>query len=123
MSVDHLLAVHLSLAVGGYDVGAGRTVPTVAAVLALAGAVVGGLALARPTGRLGPISRRAAAAVGLVLGLVGAVVGGLHAASSAGGLGTGNGLAGAVAAVVLGLVGTVLAGLALARSHRPVRPG
>lgn len=122
MSVDHLLAVHLSLAVGGYEIGAGRTVPTVAAVLALIGVVVGGLALARPTARIGPVGRRVAAVVGLVLGLVGAVVGGLHAANAAGGLGTGNGLAGAVAALVLGLVGTVVGGLALARS-RPVRPG
>ncbi|MCE3554881.1 DUF6223 family protein [Pseudonocardia sp. RS11V-5] len=122
MSV-HLLAapdgVHLSVA-GGYVLGTGRTVPTVAALLALVGVVVGGLALARSADRVGPLGRRAAAVVGLVLGLVGAVVGGLHAANAAGGLGTGNGLAGAVAALVLGLAGTVVAGLALARCRRAV---
>ncbi|MFC5948390.1 DUF6223 family protein [Pseudonocardia lutea] len=125
MFVLHLLtapdAVQVAT-VGGYRLGAGRTVPTTAAVLALIGVVVAGVALARPARRTGPVSGRVAALAGLVLGLVGAVVGGLHAANSAGGLGTGNGLAGAVVALVLGLVGVVVAALALFRSRRTLRP-
>ncbi|MCE0762762.1 DUF6223 family protein [Pseudonocardia kujensis] len=122
MTARHLLAapaaVHLSAT--GSVLGTGRTVPTLAALLAVVGLVVGGLALARSADRVGPVSRRAAALVGLVLGPLGAVVGGLHAANAAGGLGTGNGLAGAVAALVLGLAGTVVAGAALARCRRTV---
>jgi len=102
------MSVHLLLA--GYVLGVGRTVPSSAAVLALAGLVLGGWALAR--------SHRRSAVIALVLGLIGGVVGGLHAANAAGGLGTGNGLAGAVIAVVLGVIGLVLGGLALARSRR-----
>jgi hypothetical protein len=121
MFVRHLLAapasVHVVVAYGGYEIGSGRTVPTVAAVLALVSVAVGGLALVRSTRRAGA-GTRPAGAVALVLGLIGVVVGGLHAANSAGGLGTGNGLAGAVAALVLGLIGLVVGGLALARSRR-----
>jgi hypothetical protein len=102
------MSTHLVLA--GYVLGVGRTVPTVAAVLALIGVVIGGWALARPG--------RWPAAIALVLGLIGVIVGGLHGANAAGGLGTGNGLAGAVGAVALGVIGIVLGGLALARSRR-----
>ena len=116
-SVPFLLSAPTTVAAGGYVLGVGRTVPTSAAVLALAGVVVGGWALARPG------VRRAVPVTALVLGLIGAVVGGVHGANAAGGLGTGNGLAGAVIAVALGLVGVVLAGLALARSRRIHRRG
>jgi hypothetical protein len=102
------MSIHLLLA--GYVLGVGRTVPTAAAVLALAGVVVGGWALARPG--------RRPAVTALALALIGVIVGGLHGANAAGGLGTGNGLAGAVIAVVLGLAGLVLGGLALARARR-----
>ncbi|MGR6965217.1 DUF6223 family protein [Geodermatophilus sp. URMC 61] len=128
MSVLHVLAVptaaSVSVAAGGYDIGTGRLVPTVAAVVGLISVVTGGLALAR-SGRTGTGTGngRARATVALVAGLGSVVVGGLHAADSAGGLGTGNGLAGAVVAVVLGLIGVVTAGLALARSRRDARPG
>jgi Family of unknown function (DUF6223) len=112
------MSVHLLLAdpvaAGGYVVGVGRTVPTVAAALGLVSVVAGGWSLARSARRGG-----AAAAVGL--GLTSAVVGGLHAANAAGGLGTGNGLAGAVVALALGLAGAVTGGLALARSRRARR--
>lgn len=104
-------AAHISVAAGGYDIGSGRTVPTVAAVAGLIGVVIGGLALARSAGR-------ARAITALVLGLTSVIIGGLHAANSAGGFGTGNGLAGAIAALVLGLIGMALAALALARSRR-----
>ncbi|WP_250556994.1 DUF6223 family protein [Pseudonocardia lacus] len=112
-------AVHHWAAAGGYTLGTGRTVPSVAAVVGLISAVGGWLALARP-GRVG--NRRRVAGAAVVAGLLGAAVGGVHAATAAGGLGTGNGLAGAVIAVVVGLVGVVLGGLALARSRRPVPP-
>ena len=121
MSVLHLLAApaaaHVSVAAGGYDLGSGRLVPTVAAVVGLISVVTGGLALAR-SGRIGTGNAQAGAVVALVTGLIGVVVGGLHAANAAGGLGTGNGLAGAVVALVLGLIGMVTGGLALARSRR-----
>ncbi|MBG0565549.1 DUF6223 family protein [Actinoplanes aureus] len=93
-----------------YELGSGRLIPTVIAVLALAGVIVGWRSLAR-AGRTGSLFALAA-------GLVSAVVGGLHAANSAGGLGTGNGLAGAVIAVALGLLSIALGGLALARALR-----
>jgi Family of unknown function (DUF6223) len=114
MHDDQLLMIALQatsdpIAVAGYELGVGRTVPTAAAVVGLAAVIVGVMGLARTAAR-----RRAVTA--LVLGLVAAVVGGLHAAYTAGGVGTGNGLAGALIAVVLGLTGVVLAGLALMRS-------
>ena len=125
MSVLCALAVPTaaSVSVGGYDIGSGRLVPTVAAVVGLISVVTGGLALAR-SGRTGTGNGNggARATVALVAGLVSVVVGGLHAADSAGGLGTGNGLAGAVVAVVLGLIGAVTGGLALARSRRDAQP-
>lgn len=101
-----------SVAIGGYEVGVGRTVPSVVAVLGLISVVVAGVARARSA------AGRAVPGAALVLGLVSAVVGGLHAVNSAGGLGTGNGLAGAVVALVLGLIGTLLGGLTLARARR-----
>src|SRR5215207_6480660 len=112
--------VRVLVAAGGYTIGSGRTVPTVAAVLGLISVVIGGLALARSAGRIGVGTGRVGALVTLALGLITVIVGGLHAANSAGGLGTGNGLAGAVVALVLGLIGMVLGGLALARSRRRV---
>jgi hypothetical protein len=135
MSVHHLLTAadaalfaggglaapataHVSVAIAGYEIGVGRTVPTVAAVLGLIGVVIGGLARARSSGRIGVGNGRAGAVVALALGLISVGIGGVHAANSAGGLGTGNGLAGAILALVLGLVGMLLGGLVLARSRR-----
>ena len=86
-----LVAADLSL-------GTGRTLPTVAAVVALIGVVAGGFALARPA------TFAIARPLALVCGLMSLCVGGLHAAYSAGSFGTGNGLAGAVVAIVLGVV-------------------
>ncbi|GAA4798704.1 hypothetical protein GCM10023200_39230 [Actinomycetospora chlora] len=103
-------SVAIPVAVGVYELGVGRTVPSVAAVLGLLGVVVGALALARRVARAGSI-------VALGLGVLAAVVGGLHAANAEGGLGTGNGLAGAVVAVALGLVAAALGVLALARTR------
>ncbi|MGD9529169.1 MAG: DUF6223 family protein, partial [Pseudonocardia sp.] len=63
MSTCHVLVAQV--AVAGFEVGTGRTVPSVAALLGLTSGVVGGLALARPP------HRRAGAVMALVLGLVG----------------------------------------------------
>lgn len=118
MSLLHLLAappVANLGAVAGYEIGSGRTVPTVVAVLGLVSVVLGGPALTRSRGTGG----RAAPVLALVLGPVSVLVGGLHMANSAGGFGTGNGFAGAIVAVLLGLIGTLLGGLALVRSRRP----
>jgi Family of unknown function (DUF6223) len=106
-------ATHLLIAAGGYVLGVGRTVPSVAAVLGLISVVIGGLALSRSARRIG----RTGAILALVLGPISTTVGALHAANSAGGLGTGNGLAGAILALALGLIGLVLGGLAVARSR------
>lgn len=104
------VATATHLAAGVYELGVGRTVPSIAAVLGLVGVVVAALALARRVTRAGSV-----AALGL--GVLAAVVGGLHAANAAGGLGTGNGLAGAVAAVAAGLVAVALGAVALTRSR------
>jgi hypothetical protein len=116
MSVLHLLAAPVSVAAGGYELGVGRTVPTVAAFVGLISVVIGWMAV-RAASRIGTGNKRARPIVSLVAGLISVVVGGLHGANAAGGLGTGNGLAGAIFAVVLGLAGMVLGGLALARSR------
>lgn len=121
MSVHLLLTApetaQVTVAAGGYVLGVGRTVPTVAAAVGLISVVVGGWALARTAGR------SAGSVVAMALGLLGVIVGGLHGANAAGGLGTGNGLAGAVIAVVLGLIGMALGGLALVRARRTERRG
>jgi Family of unknown function (DUF6223) len=118
MSDAHLLIVAFRaaggpVAVAGYELGVGRTVPTAMAVVGLAAVIVGGRGLARPLARRAPVAA-------LVLGLVAAGVGGLHAVNAAGGLGTGNGLAGALVAVVLGLIGIGLGGVALTRTRSSV---
>jgi drug/metabolite transporter (DMT)-like permease len=100
-----------------HGIGAGRLMPTSAAVAGLIGVVIGGLALVRSR-RTG--NGRAGAIVAAALGLISLVVGGLHTAYSAGGFGTGSGLAGAIVAIVLGMLGLVFGGLALACSRRLV---
>jgi hypothetical protein len=95
-----------------------RIAATVAAVVGLMGAVIGGLALARSASRIGTGNGRRGAIVALVMGPIGLVIGGLVVATADGGLGTGNGLGGGVVAMVVGLIGMTLGGLALARSHR-----
>ncbi len=97
---------------------------TTAAVLALVGVVIGGLALARPGSRFGTASGRLGAIVALVAGLMAVVNGGLNLAIANGGPGNGNGVVGGAAAFVLGLIGLALSGLALARCRRTVsEPG
>jgi hypothetical protein len=75
---------------------------TTVAVLALAGVVIGGLALARPASRFGTDSGRLGAVVALVAGLIAGVNGGLNLVLANGGPSTGNGVVGGAAAFVLG---------------------
>lgn len=93
---------------------------TSAAGVALVGAVIGGLALARAAGRIGPGQGRNGAVVALVAGLLAAVSGGLLLAIADGGPGTGNGVVGAAGALVLGLIGMVEGGVVLSRARRTV---
>ncbi|PZG09828.1 DUF6223 family protein [Nonomuraea aridisoli] len=114
MSVRSALISVLLDPAGAYAMSAGRLWSLVAALLGLAGAVVGGLALARAGGR----SVRRSAVVALVTGSAGAVIGGLVVAAAEGGPGTGYGIVGGYVALVVGLIATALGGLALARSRR-----
>ena len=105
-------------AVGAYVMTNDRLWATIAAVLALAGVVIGGLALARSSGRTG--NGRMGAMVAPVVGLIAVVIGGLVLATADGGPGTGNGVVGAMAGLVVGLIAMAVGGLALARSRRTV---
>jgi hypothetical protein len=89
-----------------------------AALLALVGVVIGGLALARSAGRIGNGNGKRGAIVALVAGLTGMVIGGLVVVTADGGLGTGNGIAGGYLALALGLIAMVLGRLVLVRSRR-----
>ncbi|MFC5822419.1 DUF6223 family protein [Nonomuraea insulae] len=112
MSVRHLLAAYVLSQpdpVSASTLTAGRLWSVVAALLGLAGAVIGGLALARSAGR-----PRSLAAV--LLGVAGAVIGGLVVAAAEGGPGTGYGIVGGFVALAVGLIAMLLGGLALARS-------
>lgn len=128
MSVGFVLAApaaaHVSVqqaAVSAYSMTPGRLLGTVAALLGLIGVVIGGLALARSTGRIRTGPGRRGAIVALVVGLTGIAVGGLVVATADGGLGTGNGLGGGIVALVVGLIGMALGGLALGHSRRTGR--
>jgi hypothetical protein len=105
-----------TLAATTFAMSSGRLGATAAALLGLAGVIVGGLALARSRGRSG--SARRGAMLALAAGLIGIAVGGVVVVTADGGVGTGNGLGGAYVAVVVGLIATVLGGLAAARSRR-----
>lgn len=91
-----------------------RAVATVAALVALAGAIIGGLALARSAG--GNVTRRSFLA--MAAGVAGTLVGLLVLATSDGGPGTGNGVVGGYAGVMFGLTAVLLGALALLRSRR-----
>ena len=115
-----LVASHVSepAATTVYGLTLRRLWATTAAVLAVAGVVIGGLAVARPASRFGTASGRFGAIAALVAGLMAVVNGGLNLAIATGGPGSGNGVVGGAAAFVLGLIAVVLGGLALARCRR-----
>jgi AcrR family transcriptional regulator len=108
MHIHHLYAQG---AVDTYAVTSGRIVGSVAALIALAGAVISGLALARRR-------RPWQATVALLAGVTGMLLGGFVVATADGGPGTGNGIVGGYAALAIGLIATLLAGLSLIRSRR-----
>lgn len=89
---------------------------SVVAFLALAGAVIGGLALIRSAGRSGTGSR--GAVVALVVGPVGVAGGVSNLALADGGPGTGNGVVGGGVALLMGLIAIVLGWLTRARTRR-----
>jgi len=103
--------------VNAYTLTPDRIVASVAAVVGLIGAIIGGLALARAARRVGS-NGRSGAIVALVMGPIALVIGGLVVATADGDLGTGQGLGGGIVAMVVGLIGMVLGGLALARFRR-----
>ncbi|TMR10482.1 hypothetical protein ETD86_39405 [Nonomuraea turkmeniaca] len=103
--------------IGAYTLTSGRFWSAAAALLGLAGAVIGGLALARSAGRIGNGGRRGAI-VALAAGLACAVIGGLVVAAAEGGPGTGYGIVGGYVDLVIGPIAMVVGGLALARSRR-----
>src|SRR5689334_17078145 len=103
-----------------YGVTTRRLWATAAAGFALAGVVIGGLALARSTGRIGLGNGKTGAIVSLVAGLIAVVNGGLNLAIAKGGPGSGNGVVFCAVVLVLELVVMDLVGLALTRS-RPNR--
>ena len=121
-----LVAAHLSelAATTVYGLTPRRLWASTAAVLALVGVVIGGLALGRPASRFGTASGRLGAMMALVAGLIAVANGGLNLAIANGGPGTGNGVVGGAAAFVLGLIALALGGLALARCRRTaLEPG
>jgi hypothetical protein len=113
MSPSGTLAAALSAAPGvdAYTMTPGRLAGTLAALLALAGVVAGGWAVARPGG-----SRKAVTA--LAAGVIGMIVGGIVVGAAEGGPGTGYGIVGGFAAMAIGLAAAALGWLALARSRR-----
>ncbi len=118
MSARHLFATVLvqSADVDAHALTAGRIWATIAAFVALAGVVFGGLALrsVRRAGNGG--STGAIVAVGA--GLIGVVNGAVNLAVADGGPGTGNGVVGGALAIAVGLAAVVLGRLALVRSRR-----
>ncbi|MDX3762390.1 DUF6223 family protein [Streptomyces mirabilis] len=125
MSVLYLLATPAAAHVPVQPVAASvsgltpeRAWATTAALLALGGVVLGGMALTRSAGRIGNGIGGRGAIAALVAGLIAVVNGGLVVVTADGGLGTGNGIAGGYVALVLGLIAVVLGGLARTRSRR-----
>jgi hypothetical protein len=114
-----LVAAHVSepAATTVYGLTVRRLWATTVVVLALVGAVIGGLALARPASRFGTATGRLGATVALATALVAVVNGVLVLAFANGGPGTGNGVVGGAAALVLGLIATAIGGVALARAR------
>ncbi|SPF06368.1 DUF6223 family protein [Streptomyces sp. MA5143a] len=124
MSVRRLLAApaaaHVSAqssGVGAYTLTTARFWATAAALLALAGVVIGRRALTRSVRRNGNGGTKGAITA-LAVGLITMVGGTVHLAVADGGPGTGNGVVGGGAALLLGLIATVLGWLALGRSRR-----
>jgi hypothetical protein len=102
-----------------YGVTTDRVWATAAVLLALAGAVIGVLALARSR-RTGTGNGRRGAIVAVAAGLFAALNGVLVLVTADGGPGTGNGVIGGYAALVLGLIAAGLGTPVLTRSRKTV---
>ncbi|GEM34615.1 hypothetical protein NN3_56220 [Nocardia neocaledoniensis NBRC 108232] len=100
-----------SFAADVYDLSVGRLGSSSAALVGIAGVILGGLALARS----GSATR---STIALFAGLLALAVGTVVAVTADGGLGTGNGLGGAFVAILVGAIATVLGALALRRARR-----
>lgn len=111
-------AAHVSTDPTVYGWTTGRLIGSVGALVALAGVVIGGLALARPTSRIGTSTGRLGATMAIGSALVGIVLGGIVIAVAKGGPGTGYGIVGGYAAIAIGLIALVLGWLAQTRSRR-----
>jgi hypothetical protein len=114
MSASHLFATApVQTLADAYGLTTDRAWATAAALVAVAGAIIGGLVLARTGTRKGAV-------VAMAAGLLALVNGALVVVTADGGPGTGNGVVGGYAALVIGLLATVLGGLALTRSRHTV---
>jgi len=113
------MSTNLSAAADTYALTSGRLVASLAALVALAGVIVGGIALARAR-RDATRGGRRASVVSLASGLAGVLAGGLVVAAADGGPGSGSGIVGGFVALVLGLAAVVLGGLARARVRHTV---
>ena len=107
-----ILLVAQPAAIDAFILSTGRLVGTVAALVAVAGAVVGWRALKRsrrvPNGRKGAITA-------VVAGLVGMATGALVVAAADSGPGSGQGVVGGYAGLVIGLIAAVLGVVARSR--------
>ncbi|WP_433120406.1 DUF6223 family protein [Micromonospora sp. CA-246542] len=113
--IEGIAAPDQPLAASVTTMSAGRLGASVGGLLGLAGVIVGALALARPTSRVGTGSGMLGATVALASGLLAVGLGALVVATSDSGIGTGNGRGGAYVALVVGLAALGLGGLALRR--------
>lgn len=110
MLVHHLFTA--AIGVGPLTLTSARFWAAVAALLGLAGVIIGMRALRRAA------SGRTGARVAMVAGLVAVIGGAVNLAIADGGPGTGNGVVAGGMAIVLGLLAGVLGGLVVARSRR-----
>jgi FtsH-binding integral membrane protein len=92
-----------------YGVTYQRVWASIAAGVALASCVTGGVTLTRRAPRL--------AIAAMIAGLIGAINGGLVLAVANGGPGSGNGVIGGAAAFVLGIAAVALGGFAVSRAR------
>jgi hypothetical protein len=111
MSVQHLIAASTAATP---TLTGDRMVATSAVLVALAGAVLGGLAVARGNRRLSTAA--------LVAGVAGLVTGVIVVITADGGPGTGNGIVGGYAAVAIGLAAAGLGGIARSRTRALTLP-
>jgi hypothetical protein len=106
-----VLAAHALTEPTVYGWTPGRVAGSAAALVALAGVIIGGIAIARPGNPF-------RATVALAGGLTGIVGGGLVVALAKGGPGAGYGIVGGYVAIAIGLIATILGWMARARSRR-----